>query len=65
MTGKDSQREDLTVLTRELGLDGMVRWLIVYCSGPGDSDPERAGWSKGGTVQKIMVEAEGGDEPNV
>jgi hypothetical protein len=63
MTDEDFERHALAVLQRELGLDGLARFLRVYRSGTGDYTRDRHAWLQGGTIQEIMAEVERRDKP--
>jgi hypothetical protein len=56
MSDADFERHALQVLHRELGLDGLARFLRVYRSGSGDYTRERHRWLEGATVQEITAE---------
>ena len=64
---EDMSEEDfehaLAVLQRELGLDGLARFLRLYRSGAGDYTRNRRRWLEGATIQDIMVEVELRDNP--
>jgi len=57
-TDDDPVRHALAILQRELGLDGMGRFLRVYRAGSGDYTRDRHRWLEGATIQEIMVEVE-------
>jgi hypothetical protein len=61
MTDEEFERHALAVLRRELGLDGLARFLRVYRAGSGDYTRDRHRWLEGATIQEIMAEVEGGD----
>ncbi|HEY1185501.1 MAG TPA: hypothetical protein VGE89_15015 [Bryobacteraceae bacterium] len=63
MSDEDFTRRALAVLQRELGLDGLARFLRVYRSGPGDYTRDRHRWLEGATIQEIMAEVERLDKP--
>jgi hypothetical protein len=50
-------------LQRELGLDGLARFLRLYRSGSGDYTRDRHRWLEGATVHEIMAEVERLDKP--
>ncbi len=54
----DEQFQDhaLGILERELGLDGLARFLRVYRSGKGDYTADRHKWLAGITVADIARE---------
>jgi hypothetical protein len=63
MSDEDFTRRALAVLQRELGLDGLARFLRVYRSGPGDYTRDRHRWLEGATIQEIMADVERLDKP--
>jgi len=63
MSDEDFERQALAILQRELGLDGLARFLRVYRSGPGDYTRDRHRWLEGATIQEIMAEVERGNKP--
>ena len=58
MSDEDFERHALAVLKRELGLDGLARFLRLYRSGAGDYTRDRHRWLEGATIQEIMAEVE-------
>jgi hypothetical protein len=58
MTDDDFEKHALAVLRRELGLDGLARFLRLYRSGTGDYTRDRHRWLEGATIQEIMSEVE-------
>jgi hypothetical protein len=58
MGDEDFERHALAVLQRELGLDGLARFLRLYRSGTGDYTRDRHRWLEGATIQDIMAEVE-------
>ena len=54
MTDEQFQRHALNVLRRELGVDGLARFLRLHRSGPGDYTKERMQWQEGLTVDQIL-----------
>ena len=60
MTDEEFERHALAVLRRELGLDGLARFLRVYRAGSGDYTRDRHRWLEGATIQEIMAEVERG-----
>ncbi len=58
MSDEDFERHALAILRRELGLDGLARFLRIYRSGSGDYTRERLCWLEGATIQDIMAEVE-------
>ncbi|MGD0775174.1 MAG: hypothetical protein ABSC05_20350 [Candidatus Solibacter sp.] len=60
---EDFERHALAILQRELGLDGLARFLRIYRSGSGDYTRDRHRWLEGATIQEIMAEVERADKP--
>jgi hypothetical protein len=60
---EDFERHALAILQRELGLDGLARFLRIYRSGSGDYTRDRHRWLEGATIQEIMAEVERPDKP--
>jgi len=60
---EDFERHALAILQRELGLDGLARFLRIYRSGSGDYTRDRHRWLEGTTIQEIMAEVERRDNP--
>ena len=58
MTDEDFERHALGILRRELGLDGLARFLRVYRAGGGDYTRGRHRWLEGATIDEIMAEVE-------
>jgi len=58
----DFERHALAVLGRELGLDGLARFLRLYRSGSGDYTRNRHRWLDGMTIQEIMAEVGRGNQ---
>ena len=56
MSDEEFERHALGVLSRELGVDGLARFLRVYRAGSGDYTRDRHRWLDGATVQDIMTE---------
>ena len=54
MTDEQFERHALEVLRRELGVDGLARFLRLDRSGPGDYTRERMQWQKDLTVEQIV-----------
>lgn len=54
MTDEQFERHALDVLRRELGVDGLARFLRLHRSGPGDYTKERIEWQKDLTVDQIL-----------
>jgi hypothetical protein len=58
MTNEEFSRDALTILARELGVDGIARFLRLHRSGPGDYTEEHHRWLDGAEVSSIMAEVE-------
>ena len=56
MSDEEFERHALGILRRELGVDGLVRFLRVYRAGSGDYTRDRHQWLEGATVEDIMAE---------
>jgi hypothetical protein len=54
MTDDQFERHALEVLARELGADGLARFLRLHRSGPGDSTKDRMQWQKNLTIQEVL-----------
>jgi hypothetical protein len=54
MTDEQFERHALDVLRRELGVDGLARFLRLYRSGQGDYTTDRTQWQKDLTVDEIL-----------
>jgi hypothetical protein len=55
MTDEHFERHALDVLRRELGVDGLARFLRLSRSGPGDYTKDRMQWQKDLTVEQIVA----------
>ena len=44
------------IVARELGVDGLARFLRIYCAGSGDYTRDRHQWLSGVTVEQIIHE---------
>lgn len=64
MSDEDFERHALAILRRELGLDGLARFLRVYRAGTGDYTRDRHRWLKGATILDIMAEVERRGHPS-
>ena len=53
----------LAILPREMGLDGLARFLRLYRPGAGDYTRDRHQWLESATIQDIMAEVERRDKP--
>ncbi|MBI3682421.1 MAG: hypothetical protein HY235_18735 [Acidobacteria bacterium] len=58
MSDEEFERHALGILRRELGVDGLARFLRVYRAGSGDYTRDRHQWLEGATIEKIMAEVE-------
>ena len=54
LTDEQFERHALDVLQRELGPDGLARFLRLNRSGPGDYTDERERWQKDLTLDQIL-----------
>jgi hypothetical protein len=54
MTDEQFERHALEVLGRELGVDGLARFLRLHRSGPGDYTKDRMQWQKGLTIEEVL-----------
>ena len=54
LTDEQFERHALEVLQRELGADGLARFLRLHRSGSGDYTQERIEWQKNLTVDQIL-----------
>ena len=55
MTDEQFERYTLEVLLRELGVDGLARFLRVHRAGKGDYTRDRLQWQKDLTVDEIVA----------
>jgi len=55
LTDEQFERYALDVLKRELGADGLARFLRLNRSGPGDYTHDRDDWQKDLTVDQILA----------
>jgi len=55
MTDEQFERHALEVLRRELGVDGLARFLRLHRSGPGDYTKDRLQWQQDLTVDEILA----------
>jgi hypothetical protein len=58
MTDEDFERHALSILQRELGLDGLARFLRLNRAVSGDYTRDRHKWLDGATVDDIMAEVQ-------
>jgi hypothetical protein len=63
MSDEDFERHAIGVLQRELGLDGLARFLRLYRSASGDYTRDRHRWLDGATIEEIMDEVTRRDKP--
>ena len=63
MSDEDFERQALAIPQRELGLDGLARFLRLYRSGSGDYTRDRHRWLEGATIQEIVAGLDCGDKP--
>ena len=54
MTDEQFERYAIEILRRELGVDGLARFLRLERSGPGDYTKDRMQWQKDLTVEQIV-----------
>ena len=54
MSDEQFERHALEVLGRELGADGLARFLRLHRSGPGDYTKDRMQWQKELTIQEVL-----------
>ncbi len=55
MTDEQFERYTLEVLLRELGVDGLARFLRLHRAGKGDYTRDRLQWQKDLTVDEIVA----------
>ena len=58
MTDEDFERHALAILRRELGLDGLARFIRLNRAANGDYTRDRHKWLNGATIDDIMAEVE-------
>lgn len=56
LTDEQFEKHALAILHRELGLDGLARFLRVYRSGSGDYTRDRHKWLDGVTLEELTAE---------
>ena len=56
MTDEEFKQHALSILQRELGVEGWVRFMRLYRSGQGDYTRDRSGWLDGLSVDDILNE---------
>ena len=54
LTDEQFERHALDVLKRELGADGLARFLRLHRSGPGDYTHDRQEWQKGLALDQVL-----------
>ena len=54
LTEEQFERHALDVLKRELGADGLARFLRLHRSGPGDYTHDRDEWQKDLTLDEVI-----------
>ena len=64
MTDEDFERHALAILQRELGLDGLARFLRLNRAANGDYTRDRHKWLNGATIDDIMAEVENRKTPS-
>jgi len=63
MTDEDLERHAFEVLRRELGPDGLARFIRLNRAGSGDYTRDRHKWLGNTTIQEIMAELETQRDP--
>ena len=58
LNDEEFERHALEILHRELGVDGLARFLRIYRAGTGDYTRDRHLWLQGATIHQIMAEIE-------
>jgi hypothetical protein len=56
LSDEQFERHAFDILERELGIDGLARFLRLYRSGNGDYTRDRHKWLKGLTVDEIVAD---------
>jgi hypothetical protein len=64
MTDEDFERHALAILQRELGLDGLARFLRLNRAANGDYTRDRHKWLDSTTINDIMAEIESREHPS-
>lgn len=54
LTDQQFERHALDLLKRELGADGLARFLRLHRSGPGDYTNDRIEWQKSLTIDQVL-----------
>ena len=55
MTDEDFERHALELLKRELGIDGLIRFIRLNLAGKSDYTRDRLEWQKDWTVEGIVA----------
>jgi hypothetical protein len=55
MTDEQFERHALEILGRELGVDGLARFLRLHRSGSGDYTRDRVHWQKNLTLDEVIA----------
>ena len=63
MSDQEFQRHALSILQRELGAEGLARFLRLYRSGRGDYTKEREQLLRGVTIDDIVEQIRSADQP--
>ena len=63
MTDEAFERHAFATLKRELGLDGLARFLRLNRAGSGDYTRDRHRWLDGATIENIMADVESPRDP--
>lgn len=63
MTDEEFERHAFAILKRELGLDGLARFVRLNRAGSGDYTRDRHLWLDGATIKNIMADAESRRDP--
>jgi len=63
MTDEDFERHAFAILQRELGLDGLARFLRLNRAGGADYTRDRHRWLGGATIDDIVAEVERRPDP--
>ena len=54
MTDREFQQHALAILSRELGVEGLARFLRLYRSGSGDYTRDRDKWLANTSIEEII-----------
>ena len=65
LTDEQFERHALEVLKRELGPDGLARYLRLHRSGSGDHTKEREDLHKGLTINQIVTSIRQNNRPKI